>query len=217
LDASIRPLYDARGRIRVSFPSLTVTPAKMIDGVVVTVAVNEGPSYSLSAVKFAGIPRADADEAQRVANLQANDVANFDEVKAGLDRVLLRYRNRGYLKATSHLDREIDDQEHTVSVLATLEPGPQFTMGKLEIVGLDITSEPAIRKVWGIKPGAPFQPDYPDAFLNDLRAQGVFDNLGKTRSVAEVDEKSHSVDVTLYFAGAGPPDRKRGKKGPLVF
>src|SRR5215471_9662094 len=47
LDTSIRPLYEARGRIRVSFPQITVEPSTKNDGVIVTVAVNEGESYSL--------------------------------------------------------------------------------------------------------------------------------------------------------------------------
>jgi outer membrane translocation and assembly module TamA len=82
-------------------------------------------------------------------------------------------------------------------------------MGNLEITGLDLTSEPAIRKVWGLKPGAPFQPEYPDAFLNNLREQGVFDNLGKTSAETHIDEKNYIVDVTLHFSGAGAKtDRK---------
>ena len=41
LDNSIRPLYDARGRIRVSFPKITTAKAERVDGVVVTVTVRE--------------------------------------------------------------------------------------------------------------------------------------------------------------------------------
>jgi outer membrane protein assembly factor BamA len=99
-----------------------------------------------------------------------------------------------------------------VDVLIVVEPGPQFTMGKLEIAGLDITSEPAIRKIWGLKPGAPFQPGYPDSFLSDVRDQGLFDNLGKTRAAVQVDEKTKTVDVTLYFSGAGPEKKTDRKK-----
>jgi outer membrane protein insertion porin family len=212
LDSNIRPLYDARGRIRVSFPAIEPKPAGLIDGTVVTITVNEGPSYSLGTVKFAGVPQ---EEAQKIANIQAHDIANFDEVNAGLDRVLQHDRNLGYLHATGRTDREIDDQAHRVGVTLTVDRGPQFTMGKLEIAGLDINTEPAIRKAWSLQPGAPFQPGYPDAFLNDLRTQGVFDNLGKTRAETNINEKSHTVDVKLFFAAAAPAEPKeRRKKGP---
>jgi len=179
----------------------------------VITTVDEGAAYNLGSVKFAGVPAKDSTELDRIANIQTGDVANFDDVRAGVDRVLARFRTRGYLKATSRLDRAIDDQAHKVDVTAAIDAGPQFTMGKLEIVGLDITSEPAIRKIWGVKPGAPFQPDYPDAFLNDIRAQDLFDNLGKTKAETSIDEKTHVVDVKLIFSGA-PPEKKNTRKGP---
>jgi outer membrane protein insertion porin family len=212
LDTSIRPLYDARGRIRVAFPQIAAEPAPSVDGVIVTVTVDEGPSYSMGKVEFAGVARAEADELQRIANLQSKDIANFDDVKAGQDKIFLRYRSKGYLKAISHVDRNIDDKAHTVDIAITVEPGPQFMMGKLEIVGLDLLSEPPIRKTWGVKTGAPYQPDYPDSFLNDIRAEGIFDNLGKTTAEPHIDEKSHIVDVTLHFGGAaGEAEKKRRK------
>jgi hypothetical protein len=45
-------------------------------------------------------------------------------------------------------------------------------------------------------------------FLKDVRDQELFDNLGKTRSETKIDEKTHTVDVKLYFTGE-PPERKK--------
>ena len=87
LDSSIRPLYDARGRIRVSFPKTVVEPALNVDGVSVTVTVDEGPSYNMGQVKFAGVTPAEAAELQRIANIQSKDIANFDDVKASQDKI----------------------------------------------------------------------------------------------------------------------------------
>jgi outer membrane protein insertion porin family len=171
--------------------------------------VIEGPSYSLGAVQFAGVSRTDAAELKKIANLESKDVANFDEINAALDRIYPRFRNKGYLHISGHVDRAIDDKEHKVDVTLTIDPGEQFTMGKLEIVGLDLLTEPPIRKVWRLNAGAPFEPDYPDAFLKDIRDQGVFDNLGKTRAETNIDEKTHVVDVKLFFAGAGPAEQKK--------
>lgn len=209
LDAGIRPLYDARGRIRVAFTSIQPEPAKEYDGVLVKVTINEGPSYSLGAVQFAGVSASDAAELKRVANLEPNDVANFDDVKAALERIYTRFRTKGYLRVSGRADRDVDDKAHRVNVTLAIDPGAQFHMGKLEIAGLDILSEPHIRKAWSLQPGAAFEPQYPDTFLKELRDQGVFDNLGKTRAETNVDEKSHVVDVTLYFAGAGPKEEKK--------
>jgi hypothetical protein len=47
--------------------------------------------------------------------------------------------------------------------------------------------------------------------LNRLRAEQVFDNLGKTRAESNIDEDTHTVDVTLFFSGAAAP--AKGKEG----
>lgn len=212
LDASVRPLYDARGRIRVAFPRIATASANEIDGVVVTVTVEEGESYSLGAVKFANSTARESDELQRMANIRSQDIANFDDVKAGLDRIYAKFRDKGYLKVTGHVDRQIDDQAHRVDLLITIDSGPRYTMGKLEIEGLDLVSEPVIRKMWGLKQGDAFQPGYPDSFLNDIREQGIFDNLGKTAATTDIDEKTHTVDVKLNFAGGGKDQQQKKRK-----
>lgn len=215
LDASIRPLYEARGRIRVEFPSIrTEKTTGEINGVVVTVAVQEGPSYNLGAVKFLGVPGAQADGVKKEANWQKNDLANFDDIKAALDRIGHRFRQDGYLHMTSRVDRDIHDDAHTVDLVVTVDPGPRFTFGKLEIAGLDLIGEPAVRKMWGLKEGKPFNPDYPESFLKDVRDENMFDNLGATASEAHVNEASKTVDVKLTFGGTpGPAASKNGRDG----
>jgi hypothetical protein len=69
----------------------------------------------------------------------------------------------------------------------------------LDIKGLDLIGEPAIRKIWGLKPGKPFNAEYPDYFLNNVREQGLFDGLKQTRAETKLDDKALTADVTLYF------------------
>lgn len=216
LDSSIRPLYEGRGRIRVAFPKIAAVQAPLVDGVVVTVTVNEGPSYSLGQVTFSGVASSEIADLQKTANIQTKDVVNFDEIKAGMERIFERYRGKGYLRVSGHLDRQVNDTSHTVDVTENLAPGPLFAMGKLEIAGLDITTEPEIRKIWTLKPGAPFQPKYPDAFLKNIRDQDLFDNLGKTHAETTIDDKAHVVNVKLFFTSA-EEEQRRKKKSPLVF
>ena len=109
--------------------------------------------------------------------------------------------------------REIRDEDQTVNLAVNIDRGPQFTLGKLDIQGLDLIGEPAVRKMWKIEPGQPFQDGYPESFLNRVREEGIFDNLGKTRAESNIDEATHTVDVTLFFSGAGTPTKgKEGKR-----
>ena len=54
LDHVIRPLYDARGRVAVTFPKVTTDKARDVDGLAVAVEVEEGPEYKLGEVAIAG-------------------------------------------------------------------------------------------------------------------------------------------------------------------
>jgi outer membrane protein insertion porin family len=204
MDASIRPLYEARGRIRVAFPKIVSAPSTRVDGVAVTVTVNEGPVYNFGSIKVTGAASTET------AGWKTGEIANFDEVNAGLERIYKRYRATGYLKVTGSVAREVHDDSHTVDLAVTIDLGTQYRFGKLDIVGLNLLTEPEIRKAWGAMEGKPYQSDYADAFLARLRQEGVFDNLGKTRSEAKVDDASRTVDITLYFSGASPvPDPRR--------
>jgi len=74
---------------------------------------------------------------------------------------------------------------------------------------LDLNGEAAIRKMWTHKEGTPYNPEYPDYFLGRVREENLFDSLGETRAETKIDDKTHAVDVTLYFKYAPPVNRKK--------
>jgi outer membrane protein insertion porin family len=198
LDTTIRPLYEARGMIRVSFPKIETEPAKDVDGVVVTTQVEPGPVYKLGKVGYRGAASSVA-ELDKLANLKSEQAVNFDDVKAAQQRIEQSQRRSGYLHVKSEVKRDLNDTDHTVDLMFQIAPGPQFIQGKLDIVGLDLVSEPVIRKMWGLQPGKPFNVEYPDHFLARVKEDGVFDNLKSTRAETKVNSEERTVDVTLYF------------------
>jgi outer membrane protein assembly factor BamA len=209
LDAGIRRLYEARGYIRVSFPNVTTEKASKVEGLVVDVAIDEGPVYGLGAVRFTGAPSSEAAGVERTADFKKAEAVNFDEIDAGLQRVYKRLRGAGFLHASGKVIRDIHDDTHIVDLTVALDPGPRFVFGKLDIQGLDIIAEPVIRKMWGSIEGKPFNPEFPDSFLARVREEGVLSNLGATRSETHLDETAKTVGITLYFNGAGPQEKKR--------
>jgi len=210
LDSSIRRLYEARGRLRVAFSKIEAEKSKQpdVNGVALTVTVNEGPEYALGTVRFAGVARTQQAEIEKLANWQAKQTANFDEIDSGRLRITKRYKSTGYLKVATRVDRTMHDDAKTVDLVVTITPGAQYVFGKLTVVGLDILSEPAVQKYWGERTGKPFDPDFPDAFLMNVRNERMFDNLGETTAVTKINEETHTADVTLTFKGA-PPEKER--------
>lgn len=200
LDQSIRPLYEARGFIRVAFPKIVAEKSSEpgVDAVAVNVTIDEGPEFKLGQIRYAGgSPR----EMEKAAALRTGDLADFDEVLKAQNAIVHKYRGMGYLHASVKQERTVHDDQHAVDLLLTLEPGAQFAYGKLTVEGLDLIGEPAVRKMWGDRTGKPFDPEAPDAFLKEIREGGMFDNLGKTSSSTKLNENTKTVDVTLVFEG----------------
>ncbi len=208
LESSVRPVYEQRGHVRVSFPEIKTEKAAKVDGLLVTVKVDEGASYSFGtiAVEGSGLPAA---KALDLAGLKKNDVFNSGAIDAGIKKIEKRVQHEGYLDVKSAPERRYNDAAKTVDLVIRVERGPQYVFGDLTIKGLDLLSEPEIRKMWALKPGQPFNPDYPDAFLADIRGQELFDNLAETKAVIARDEKNHSADVTLIFKGGAPKGQKK--------
>jgi outer membrane protein assembly factor BamA len=207
LDFSVRPPYEARGRIRVAFPKIQAERAKDVSGLVVSGDVAEGESYNLGEVSISG-SSAPEEALRKAAAFKSGEIANFDEVRAAIDRIHQLLRANGYMGVTSKVDRKIDEEKKVVDLALRIEDGPQYTFKKLEVKGLDLHGEAAIHKLWALKEGQPFNAGYPDFFLNRVREDGIFDNLGKTKRDIKVDEANRTVDVVLTFGGEPPPPKK---------
>lgn len=216
LNAALRPIYEARGRIRLAFPKITTEPVSDVQGIKVHVTVDEGEVYSLGKVAFDGPVPVSPDSLLKTGDFKTGDIANFDKIGEGVDRIRTALRKAGYLETKVTTQRQVDDGKKTVDLDLHAEPGPLFTMGKLTYVGLDLEGEAEMNRMWNLKPGKPFNPEYPDFFLKRVREDGVFDHLGTTKAETKIDEKEHVVDVTLRFNGDDPKTKpgRRGGRGP---
>jgi outer membrane protein insertion porin family len=200
LETNIRPLYEARGRVRVLFPEIRAEKDRDVNGMALTVKVEEGASYSLGEVAVDG-SRLPAAELLKLANLKPGDLFNLEQIQAAVARIEKRVRRDGYVRVKTRMDRRVNDPAKTVGLVMHVEDGPRYLLAKLNIEGLDLISEPAIRQLWAIKVGQPFNADYPDYFLIRVREDGVLDDLGETKAVVKTDDAAKTVVVTLTFRG----------------
>jgi outer membrane protein insertion porin family len=210
LEASVKPAYEALGYLRVQFPKFEVTQAKNVNGIAVSVEVAEGDIYKLSDVELKG-ELENSKELLKIGGFQTGEVANFDKIRTGIDEVGKALRRNGYLEGKTTVDRRIDEAKKAVTLVLNVDPGPQYTMGKLIIEGLDLETEPHIRKLWALKRGQPFNAEYPDYFLARLVQDQVMDGLGKTKSSTAPNPETTSVDVTIVLEG-----EKRKPEKPQV-
>ena len=215
LNTAIRPIYEARGRMRVKFTELRTEPTKDVLGLHVFVTIDEGRSYTMGKVSIEGPAPVEASELLRNIDVKAGDVANFDKVDEGLEAMRKAVRRAGYLNAKITADRVVDDGHESVDAVVHVEAGPQFTMGKLTVAGLDLEGEAEVFRIWTMKMGKPFNPEYPNYFLGVLRQQNLFEHLGKTTADVKVNDKTHTADVKLTFTAGKPAEKPPfGGRGP---
>src|SRR5205085_12373139 len=125
-DNQIRPRYDARGRVLVAFPTIKTERAQDVDGVVVTVAVTEGPEFKLGDVKIGGSYAPKSAQLLKLAKFKTGEAANFDEVTQSLDRIKRLLRRQGYMRAETTIERAVHNQNKTVDLTVRIDEGPQF-------------------------------------------------------------------------------------------
>ena len=212
LNQALRPIYEQRGRVRISFPEIRAEPVSDVEGVHVFVTVDEGESYTLGKVEIGEPCPLETRTLLKTADVKTGDVANFDRVNEGLDRIRHAVRHAGYLDGKVTTERKIHDEKKSVDVLVKIDAGALYTMGKLTLVGLDLNGEAEILRMWGMKEGKTLNPEYPDLFLTRVKEEGIFDGLGETKADLKVDAQKHTADVTLTF-GAADPAKKPGRRG----
>lgn len=210
LDSAIRPLYEERGRLDVQFPKIGAEPSPENKGLNVWVEVAEGPSYVFGDVWFSE----SAQELGRVASLLPGDVANIARVEEAKVRLRDMYRRRGFLKAEVSYQRKPKKEggTHKLDVAFDIQPGNPYKFGAVTFQGLDILTEPHVRKMWAMQSGDPYNAEYPDLFLTRIREDQLMEGLGVTKAIPKVDDAQRVVDVTLEFQGAprALPEKKRG-------
>lgn len=208
LDSQVRPYYDAVGRLRAAWKRIAAEKAEGIFGVVVTVEVDEGPVYKLEKIEVRGTPFS-AEEIQEIGQFRTGETAAMSDIGQGVERILARLREKGHMKASYKALRRIHDDRQSVELFVDVDPGPVYTMGRLQIRGLDLESEPVIRKLWAIRPGEPYRGGYAESFVQRVREMDLFDFLSEIRQEVKVDEASQTVDVTLTFVGEKPKPAPR--------
>jgi outer membrane protein assembly factor BamA len=206
LNNQIRPIYETKGLLRVSFPRITATRNADLEGLDIAVEVVDGPEYKLDKVTLTGSGQG----LLREGNFKEGELFRLHEVVDGLERIRASLRAEGYMKVATESTRTYNDEKKTVNMQIAVTQGKLYRMGRLTIQGLDITTEPEIRKMWGLKTGNPYRDGYPDKFLLRIKEDGIMDNLGETRAKLETDEARGLIHVTLLFAGEKKePEKKR--------
>lgn len=210
LDSGLRPVFEAKGLMRVTYPKITAEKMKDVEGAAVTIEIVEGPRYQFGDVRMTGSGMTNK-EAMSYVDFKTGDPVNMDLPAVVVKKLKDRLRHYGYMANDVSFERKLDDKRLAVDITFKLDPGERYTFGQLDIKGLDITTEPFIRKMWALAEGKPYNASYPQHFLDEVKEQGILDNLKSSAFEEQIDKQRAKVSVTLTFVGGSdkPAERRR--------
>jgi outer membrane protein insertion porin family len=166
VELNLRPIYEERGYLTVSFPRVKAsgTDTQIVD---VTTQVDEGPLWRLGQVEVVGdgVPAAEMRDA---AKLAIGQPANWKEFLAALERMKPVVTRDGYLGVRSEAVRSFHDDSHIVDVTVNVVKGRQILFGELHFSGIGPDAQTHAMAVWKLSAGAPLNDPYVTQYLAEL-------------------------------------------------
>jgi outer membrane protein insertion porin family len=198
-DKDLLPVYFERGYLKAAFsdPQPKVVqnnpPETLID---VTFNVDPGHQYNATDIQLEGCKAFPAEKLRERIHQKTGQAANSVQLNQDLEAIKKLYGTRGYMAASIKAAPELDDAQSAVKYLLQIQEGDIFTMGDLDIRGLDKRETNRLFTAWKLLGGDPYDASYPQRFLKESAK-----DLGEWKiSINEsLNDKEKTVDVTLRF------------------
>jgi outer membrane protein assembly factor BamA len=203
-EQNVSPLYWRLGYQKVAFsaphPEALSTGGPTQD-LVVTIPVEEGGQYLFREIVWTGNNVIPTSELAEKIHVLPGQPADTIQLRKDLDEIQTRYETRGYLAAVASLKPAFDDSAKTVTFEVQIREGDLYTMGKLEIAGIDPARAESLKKGCEMLPGQPYNRSYWSTFISKSGRLLPSSRTGwKTSRREEVHPDSKTVDVMLTFA-----------------
>lgn len=200
-DQILAPLLDS-GYLQASLSGVQVTPAadqNGVTGVVVSATLDPHEIYKVSTISFAGSPLLSADQFAAGAKLHPGDVASHSALLETLKPLDAAYRRQGYMDVTVEAKPTLNGEAHEVSYAVSVSPGEQYRINEVSTENLDPEAKAAFEKVFLMKKGELYNPEYVAEFLKNNSSVKVFaPYVGNY--VAYAHPKTHTVELVVTFA-----------------
>lgn len=196
------PIYRQRGHLRASFLEPVVKPqsdAECLNGVHVTMQVDEGSIYTWDKAEWSGNVALSAQELSNAIGIKTGERADGLKIDKAPHFVSEAYGKKGYIEARVAGVPEFDDANRRVSYRYNVTEGPQYRMGTLEINGLPEDLTQKLKESWQLKTSDLFDASYYDKFMKkalvEINAHGLRPQNISVKNKANPDNRTVSVVI----------------------
>lgn len=187
---ALRSFYQNRGYLEFNIEStqVSITPDK--DDIYITIAVSEGPQFTVSDVRVAGdlvVPEA---EVRRLVRVAPGQVFSRAQLQASVKAISERLGSEGYAFTNVNAVPELDRTNNTVSFTLYIDPGRRVYVRKLNIVNNARTRDVVIRREARQLEGAWFDGTQVERSKVRMKRLGYFDDVNvETQPVPGVSDQ----------------------------
>ncbi len=197
------PLYWRLGYLKAAFSAPrpeVVGGAGTTQDLAVTIPVDEGDQFLLREIVWTGNSVFSTSELAEKVHVLPGQPADTIQLRKDLEEIKSLYGMRGYIVAGASFKPIFDDSAKTVAFGVQIREGDLFTMGKLEIGGVDPARAESLKKTCELGPGQPYNRSYWSTFISKSGRLLPASSTGWKTSLKEnVNTNSKTVDVTLTF------------------
>ena len=201
-DKNFLPVYLERGYLKAAFGDAQAKVSQDSPhetAVDVTFPVDPGRQYKLTALDLAGNKSFPTETLRPLLHAQLNQPANAVQLNTDIEAMEKLYGTRGFMAVSIRPDPEMDDANSTVKYVLQIQEGDIYSMGDLEIRGLDSRTTSRLQDDWKLRDGDRYDSSYPKRFLEqaDKEISLLSDSTVSVRE--SLNPQEQTVDVTLRF------------------
>ena len=202
--ASLIAFYNDRGYYGARVVSDSVFTGD--DGVVVQVALEEGPKYAVRNVVFEGNTLFSDAQLQQALEIERGDTYNASSIDRNLNYnpghtdVRSLYNDRGYLQFNAVPQITVVPGD-SLDLAFEVSEGDVYEFGQVNIAGNTRTKDHVIRRELRTIPGQPYSRSAIERSIREISTLNYFDPASFGNGPAlDVDDEDHTVDLTYRLA-----------------
>ncbi|MDF2179617.1 outer membrane protein assembly factor BamA [Aliiglaciecola sp. CAU 1673] len=143
---TIRSYYMDRGYLRYNLDSTQVSMTPDKSGIYVALNITEGEQYTISDVELIGDLLGQEDIISQILPLRNGEMYNLAEVTY-TEEFISKYLGRfGYAFPTVTTIPEINDEDKTVKLTLSVDPGKRIYVRRINFEGNNVTSDEVLRR-----------------------------------------------------------------------
>ncbi|GAA0365399.1 outer membrane protein assembly factor BamA [Bowmanella denitrificans] len=143
---TLRSYYMDRGYLRYNLDSTQVSMTPDKSGIYITLNVTEGEQYTVSDVELVGDLLGQEEFVKQILPLRSGEMYNLAEVTY-TEEFISKYLGRfGYAFPTVTTIPEINDEDKTVKLTLSVDPGKRIYVRRINFQGNEVTSDEVLRR-----------------------------------------------------------------------